>query len=398
MLLRERFLIIILLIITFVSALRVDGELIRIPTAALLIFTLFYFKYNLTIIITALGFATFCIIHTVFLVFSGQNIIDERLFLADLSMYIAQLIFYSLVFWSLDYDKNEFIILNFFKIYLLFTIAIWISSYISGFNIAVDTSYSTPRAQGLVTEPSNLSHFLPALIIYFFKSFDVKWLFVALLTMILTFSPTVYLSLIFTMILIGILSINIRSVLYFILPIIFIILIVVFNWGIILTSIADFGQFGEMFVRIIEGFNFIFSGGSTGANSRGVLIYDGMDFMSINGLWWIGTGFGSSNAVAIMFNDGMLYDANNWFSFILWFGLPGFVFLLLLHFALLVELRDRFSKSNLTFIDFLLSGMIISNTINGGGVWIQHIFFALIVFRLLKLNVSRLSNISNVAI
>jgi hypothetical protein len=384
-------LISILLLISYITAVRINGELVRLPTPLFLFFSLFLIKFNVKIIIWILIFSGFSTLHAIMLLLGGVNVVEAEYIARDLALYISLVILYSLFFWSINFDDYEEVIINFFKLYLVISLIFWISSYLTGVYIAVDNSHSIPRAQGLLTEPSNLAHFVPALIIYFWIKSNYKWVLMAGLVILLSFSPTVYITLGCTLLLMALLTINVGKIKCLI-TLIVILFGLYINWDSVAPHVVSLGQIGKVIARIIEGFIFILEGGAMGANSRASLVFDGIEFMSDKGLWWSGTGFGSSNAVAVKFNDGMLFDANNWSSFVLWFGLPGLGFLLVIHSILLIELRNRALQLKLTFTDYLLTSMIISNTVNGGGVWVQMMFFTLIVYRLLKLNPIHSSN------
>jgi hypothetical protein len=389
---RSHILILTLLVVSFFTAVRINGEIVRLATPLLLVIPLFLFSCNAKNLVWSLGFIILAIIHSVALFVGGFNVIEIDELLKDQFLYFAQIIIYSLFFWSANYDRYEQLIIKFFKAYLIISILFWVGSLFSGMHVAVENSYAIPRAQGFVTEPSNFAHLLPALIIYFGVKNNYKWLFVSILVTFLAFSPTIYITLLCTIILVVALNLNLKKLVY-LMPFSILFFSIFVNWDYFAPRVATLGQFGEAIVRIVEGVKFISEDGAVGANSRASLIFDGVKFMWENELWWIGTGFGSSNAVAIKYNDGMLFDANNWSSFVLWFGLPALSFLLLIHFALLIELRNRAIRSNLTFIDYLLATMIVSNTVNGGGVWVQQLFFALIAYRLLNSNSSRSTNI-----
>jgi len=371
------------MVVSYLTAIRINGDLTRLPTPFLLIIAISLFCLNLKANLYAMGFVSIAILHAVALLVSGQNIIEDDILFKDLALYSAQLLVYSFCFWSLNYDDAQDLIIKFFKIYVTISIILWIGSYLSGIYLAVEPSYSIPRAQGFVTEPSNLAHFLPALIIYFWKSSKFKWAIISTSLMFLAFSPTVYIAFIFSLAILNVLVLSRKSAVYM-LAMVFAIYIFFLYWDFIATYMVNLGQIGEVVVRIVDGFTFIFENGATGANSRATLLFDGIEFMNENKLWWTGTGFGSSDAVAVKFNEGMLFDSNNWFSFVLWFGLPSLIFLLLIHVALFLKLRRRAIDSKLNLIDYLLVTMVISNTVNAGGVWVQQLFFVLIAFRLLN--------------
>lgn len=379
---KQQILVLVLMVVSYFTAIRINGDLTRLPTPFLLIIAISLFCLNLKANLYAMGFVSIAILHAVALLVSGKNIIEDDLLFKDLALYCAQLLVYSLCFWSLNYDDAQDLIIKFFKVYITISIIFWVGSYLSGIYLAVEPSYSIPRAQGFVTEPSNLAHFLPALIIYFWKSSKYKWAIISTLLMFLAFSPTVYIAFILSLVILNILVLSRKSAVYM-LTMVFAVSIFFLYWEFIAPYMINLGQIGEVVVRIVDGFIFIFENGATGANSRATLLFDGIEFMNENKLWWTGTGFGSSDAVAVKFNEGMLFDSNNWFSFVLWFGLPALIFLLLIHAALFVRLRSRAIHSKLNLIDCLLVTMVVSNTVNGGGVWVQQLFFVLIAFRLL---------------
>lgn len=380
---KENVAVFCLMMVTFVTAVRVSDELIRLPTFALLLFAFLIINFNTASILSSTFFIAAALIHYILIhVFNYNKIAFENTF-PYFILYTLQTLIYSLCFWTIKYDMHIELVLNFFKIYIVISIALWIFSIVTSINIGVEATYLIPRAQGLVTEPSNLAHFLPALILYFWRKSNIRWIVAALTLAVLSFSPTVFLTVAICALLITTLAEPTR-IIFITLLMACAYLIIDANWAYLESILISLGQFGQLILRIYEGIQFVTGGGQVGANSRAALIFAGADFMNDHNLWWIGTGFGTSGPIGDVYNEGLLFDANNWASFILWFGLPSLIILIPLHAIVFLNIRLRFKLQKLNFIDYLLLTLVVSNTINGGGVWVQQFFFCLLLTRIFE--------------
>lgn len=369
----------VLLSITFVASLRVDGELNRIPTPVLLLFllpNLLAIRFVFGTIVTYLAFVAVTILHLVWLDASGRIPFSVSNVLKDYALYVSLIAVYIAFFSNLTWASLEKPAIHFFKSLTLIGLGFWFVSIGSGTSFGVDTSYPIPRLQSLVTEPSNTSHFLPGLLIYSLCQRWWGWSVTCAVAILCTFSPTVYLTLILAAVLLWSLTARRVHLLIVLALCTTAATLIVTHYELLVAALSEAGQLGQAAARILEGFRFIASDGQVGANSRADLIFHGVDFMNAYNLWWTGAGFGTSAYIGDAFNDGLLFDSNTWSSLVIWFGVLAVPIWL---FVQCLAVR----KQETSFMYILLVSLCVSNTLNGGGVWLQ-MFFATLIY--LKLN------------
>ena len=376
---------VVLLCLTFVVALRLDGRLYRIPTPALLLLlvpSLLVAKLKVGAAVAYFGFVALTLLHLVWLDGVGRIPFPGSEVLRDFFLYIGLIGLYVLVFSNLTWAALEKPAVAFFKVLTLIGLAFWVAAMATGSSYGVDDSYPTPRLQSLMTEPSNISHFLPAFFIYCFRQRWWAWAAICAVAILSTFSPTVYLTLIMTAALLWLLNAQPLRLLVLLSTSVATLALIVVNYATLVSTLGEAGQLGQSAARVLEGFSFIASDGQAGANSRAELIFGGADFMSTYSLWWSGAGFGTSAYIGEVFNDGLLFDSNTWSSLIMWFGVLAIpVWLFVQYFA--VRKRDE------SFLYVLLVSLCVSNTLNSGGVWLQ-IFFATLICLKFKRDLSEL--------
>jgi hypothetical protein len=373
----------VLLCLTFVVSIRVNGSLHRIPTQTVLILlvpTLLTLRLKARAVVSYFAFAALTILHLIWLDCSDRLPFSISDVLKDYMQYIALLGLYITFFSKLTWQALEGPAVVFFKSQTLIGLALWVLAVGTGGSYGVDISYAIPRLQSLVTEPSNISHFLPAFLIFCFRQRWWRWSGICAGAILCTFSPTVYLTLLATGALLWMLTARPLSVLGTVLFSLVAVTLILDNYATLLATLSEAGQLGQAAARVLEGFTFIASDGEIGANSRAELIFSGIEFMNTYNLWWSGAGFGTSAYIGDVYNDGLLFDSNTWSSLVIWFGalaVPVWLFAQYLS----VRKRDK------SFMYILLVSMCVSNTLNAGGVWIQ-MFFATLIYLKLKRDLS----------
>lgn len=375
----QKLIVYALLCMTYFVALRISGDIYRMPSYMLIMPLLiigFYKCFDKVLLVRLFCFFVLAFMHLMYVHLSSALKINISDLLVDFMKYTGLLGVYAFIFSSLSINAFNNYAPRFFKSLILISIALWVFSILSGFGIGVDTSHDTWRLQGVATEPSNISHFIPAFIIYSQYNKMWIWLAISLICAILTLSPTVYVSVILTFIFVKFK--NFGKSKSFIVFTLFLGLIFLFfkSEAITYSTLSGLGPIGESIIKLIEGLKFAIALGEEGSNSRGVLLLSGYEFMENNNLLYSGVGFGSSNLVAENYshiNNGDLFDSTLWASFVLWFG----IFALVIYVYISVVLIN---KLNYGFQNLLLVNLLVSNSINGGGVWYQVLFFMMLYY------------------
>lgn len=306
---------------------------------------------------------------------SGRIPFSIRDIFQDYILTILLIGIYIVFFSSLSckiFEKTAIVI---FKLLILTGLCFWFSSIFTGSSVGVDVSFSIPRLQCLVTEPSNIAHFLPGFLIFCWIQRWWYWCVICLTAILCTFSPTVYLTMALTILLLTLLRARPLIQLIVSMAGAIIVVLIIRSYNNLILDLSEAGQLGQAVARILEGFNFLATGGQSGANSRASLIFAGLDFLNTHKLLWTGAGFASSAFIGYAFNDGLLFDLNIWSSFLLWFGI---VTIPIVSFLLYIVIR----KPEKTLIYSLLVSQCVSNSLNAGGIWFQLFFATLICLRL----------------
>lgn len=373
-----------LLCMTYFVALRVSGDIYRVPSYMLigpLLIMGVYGRVNKFLLTTFLVFFVLALMHLMYVHVSSPLKININDLLVDFMKYAGLLGVYIFIFSSLTADTFNSYAPGFFKKLILISVALWVFSMLSGFGVGVDTSHETWRLQGLVTEPSNISHFIPAFIIYSLYNRMRIWLVISLICAILTLSPTVYASIVIVFIIVKFKDFGKCKSFVILTLLLGLILLSVNSEAVAYPALNGLGPIGESVVKLIEGLKFAIALGEEGSNSRGVLLLSGYDFMVNYNLLYSGVGFGSSNLVAENYspiNNGDLFDSTLWASFVLWFGVAAIFVYIVLGVAIVKNLSCDFQG-------LLLVNLLVSNSINGGGVWYQVLFFMMCYFKFRKM-------------
>ena len=374
---RQTLTAVILLIITFVASLRINGELNRIPTYALLLLllpNLYTTRVKFGVIVGYFTFLMLTLLHLIWLDGSGRIPFSISRVINDYVLYCGLLGVYITFFSSLTWDSLEKPAILFFKLLTLTGLAFWLFAIATGSSFGVDISHTTPRLQSMVTEPSNTAHFLPGLFIYCFLQRSWRWAFICAMAIVCTFSPTVYLTLTVTIAALWTLAARPLRLLLVVSLFAVAATLIFVNYETLVVALSDAGQAGQAVARILEGFSFIISDGQMGANSRAELIFAGVSFMDTYSLWWSGAGFGTSAYIGDAFNNGLLFDSNTWASLMIWFGVFAVpVWLFVQYMA--VQQREK------SFMYIFLVSLCVSNTLNAGGIWLQMFFVTLLYLK-----------------
>lgn len=374
----------ILLVICYVTVIRINGEPLRIATQILFIipitlqFALYKLSLQRLILVSWLLPAIF--IHALIIDLfqcSPLSFNDYAMyFLKYLSLFAIIIIFFSDL---TDVDLVEKTIVRFFKFYILISLFLWTISFLTPIKIGVEVNWGIPRMQGLLSEPSNMSHFLPMMFVLNFINKQWKWLFLSIICIVLTYSPTVYLCTLLTVMLW--LLIKTKLITRLILLITCLISnYLIYSYGFILSDFLRSKDFIQL-SRLIDGISYIFGNETISGNARAELSNLGVEFLNTYNLWWTGSGFGSSKAIADNFSETqMLFDMSNWLSLVLWFGLiPTAILISITVYAISIANPKR------TITIFFL-GLTVSTSLNSGGVYYQSLFF-LILFLILSKNI-----------
>lgn len=374
---------VVLLSLTFVASFRINGQLYRIPTPALLFLlvpNLLAMRLKVGEIMAYLAFVLLTILHLMWLDGTGRIPFSISDVLKDYTLYAGLIGLYIVFFSTLTWGELEKPAVVFFKSLTLIGLGFWVVAMVAGSSFGVDVSHQIPRLQSLVTEPSNASHFLPGLLIYSLWQRWWGWSAICAVALLCTFSPTVYLTLIVSVALLW--SLTARPFILLIVASLCTtaVTLIFTNYTVLIAALSEAGQLGQAAARILEGISFIASDGRAGANSRAELIFAGVEFMDTYSLWWTGTGFGTSAYIGDAFNDGLLFDSNTWSSLVIWFGVLSVPAWLYIQY-LAVRKREK------SFMYVLLISVCVSNTLNGGGIWLQ-MFFATLLYLKFKQKLS----------
>jgi hypothetical protein len=302
--------------------------------------------------------------------------ISKTILLIDYGKYILLLFLYQFIAFNIKFNSFNEDSYAFLRGLAIFSLILWIISMVSGIKIGVDDSYSPDRLSGFASEPANMAHFLPSLLLYAYYNNKWKELLLFSTVILLTFSPTNYLVTVGTFLAISFYRKSFSHKLIFLCVPLNILLVFMYSFkeGIV-SNDSNFILLTALF-RIYEGLDYVISLGESGANNRAELFFAGAGFLTEYNLWFIGTGFGSSTVVADSFNNGLLFDSNSWSSIVLWFGVfPLIPYFYLQHKAL--------STQRVNFGYFLLTNLVVSNFITGGGVWYQILLFLLVTIKLM---------------
>lgn len=369
----------VLLLTSFFVGIRLGSEgALRAPFVILLVtLALYYtasgkFRFSTKGLIITLIFFILTAIHITLI----STPISKTTLLIDYSKYILLLFLYQFIAFNIKFSSFNENAYTFLSGLAIFSLILWIISVISGIKIGIDDSYSPYRLSGFASEPANMAHFLPSLLLYAYYKGRWKELVLFSTIILLTFSPTNYLATVGTLLaLIFYRKSTFHKLIFLCTPfLILLIFMYAFRQGII-SHESNIIFINPLF-RIYEGLDYVISLGESGANNRAELFFAGAGFLSEYNLWLTGTGFGSSTVVADSFNGGLLFDSNSWSSIVLWFGVfPLIPYFYLQHKAL--------STQNVNYGYFLLTNLVVSNFITGGGVWYQIILFLLVTLKLL---------------
>ena len=379
----EKLLSCLLLCGLLLTAVRYEGQLHRLPNyiAIFLLMLLVIFrrdvKYNKSAFLSLLLFSITGLIHVyINFQYTVLNILGESIFVYYLN-YIALIWIYFLIFPAISVDAIERVGPAVFKSYIIASLLLFVISILGVANIGVEIDYSPPRIQGMVTEPSNFAHFLPGVFLFFLYSKNYRWIFISLVCCLLTQSPTVYLVLILTIFSSYFIKSKISYKIIVFVVLFLLIMTIGMQWNYLEgLDPSTFDPVRKSSIRIIQGISFLFSLGDLGVNSRGILLLDGIEFMETNKMYWFGVGLGATGPIGEVFNDGLAFDANSIFSFYMWFGAAG----VLIYFLAYYKALQGWSPSLLSCI---VLSQFFSNSINGGGVWIQVTsgFFLILLYK-----------------
>lgn len=266
-----------------------------------------------------------------------------------------------------------------FRIELIAALLFWVVSFTLGLHIGV--SYGPvgafPRSQGFLTEPSMLSWVIPPFIILSIIDRRGKDVGLAILVGILSFSPTVYLV---TLLSIAILTFMAGSrIQKFALYIVVATSICAFSSLHQITNLLANVEnpIGSSIYRLLNGLVFFTDSGG-GYNVRGDVFFQSIDVINSLGLWSLGAGIGMHVPIGDILAGGAPLDISIISLFLVDFGLPGTLALLLcvcLNFYLIRHDIKLFS---------VLAAFTIASILNGGGSFAQYFFLSLILIILTK--------------
>jgi len=250
-------------------------------------------------------------------------------------------------------------------------ISFWVISWLasSSFGALVWSSGLT-RAEGLLTEPSNMSYILGPLTVMTLHRRNYLLFALVSVCLLLTFSPTVYL--VTAAGWLGVL-IQKRKLLFAasILAFIFLLGIVVEKTQLLRSA----GYFEVAMNRLVGGVLSPF-GSADASNTRFDLLSRAFSAITDDPLTaLIGLGLGASNVTALSTEVGLTFEAN--IIFTLWFGFGVFG---LFFYAIL--LRHAFKKTKSFELDVIYIFSIASATANPSGLWLQMLPVALFLMRL----------------
>jgi hypothetical protein len=367
----------VLLLTSFCIGIRLGSSgALRFPFLLLLIAYIFFylikgkFKVTSNYVIGGLLFALVAALHIIII----QSPISKPLLLIDFVKYVLLVFLYITIACNIDFKSFNEDAYSVLRILAIGSLFLWSITMITNIKIGVDDSYSPYRLSGFASEPANMSYFLPSLLIYAYFKRNLTDVLIFLTAIFLTFSPTNYIALVSTWALIGFYRRNyFKRILFIAFPLfaLFVFMTIIRNG---LISHNSESTFILSLLRIYEGLNFIFSLGDSGANNRAELFFAGAEILNDYNLWFTGAGFGSSNQIAEVLNGGLLFDSNSWSSLVLWFGIFSLIpYLYYQHKALAIPTRN--------FGYVLLSNLVVSNFITGGGVWYQIFLFLLVLIK-----------------
>lgn len=361
----------------FVTTVRIFDDYYRLPTDAVLILCAVY------VLIKRRMF--FNEVLKIFLVLFG---VLFHFFIVSIANDFQGFDFYSRLIWFLRYwfiaavlmvilvhARADQLVRAFKVVGIMVTLVAYIFLFITiftGFDIGVDRII-LPRPHGTLSEPAHLAFLLPGLIVI--SIIDRKWKTVgfAFLLAVLSQSPTVYLTLAFTMILFSVSYLSpIKRRILLVSSFLFVYIIILFAFDI--DMMATDNALLHSFGRLIAGFHFFKD--ATYSNSRGSLVFDMLEIMRDGGYIILGAGFGSGVPLAEAFNGGKTLDVTIWASFIVWFGLFGAI-----AFGALVFLVASKKGADI-HIFWILVGALFAGSINSGGIFMQLFIILLIVIYL----------------
>ena len=363
----------IYLCMTFVVAVRLDGVVVRLPSTLLVIPLFFTTKiiFPRRAGFIFIVFIAFTLAHYLIIEATGIGMFSFKYVLKDYILYVGVFGIYLFLVHPLNWSDTNNFAHKFFKVIVVISLGLYLLSMLGGIDIGIDNSHTPVRVSGVMTEPANLAHFLPAFVVYSFCRRHWIWLCASFTLLILTFSPTVLGTLTGTILLFYLIKYPKIRVVFLVLFLIFVIYLFFADYASYRNYLSDKGLVGFVGIRIVDGIQYIVTGGELGYNSRALLYFDGIDIIKKHGLLYTGAGFASSIVLADLYNGGMLYDSTTFFSIFIWFGmLPLFAY-----FFIQWKLIKYYSSD---FLSMLLLSLCVSNFITGGGVWIQMFFWSLL--------------------
>jgi hypothetical protein len=337
---KEQILAYTLLFSTFFVALRVGfEEIVRIPTQITFVIYSIYYLLSTKRVIKSDYSYYYLIVTPAFLVtqFFISILVQETIIggvsIDAFAWFLKYLLFYILVALTASVVNSEQLLSAYLKVgywSLPFVYLSYIASSYFGFSLGADYwQEGWVRPHGFFSEPSNLSYYLPGLLIHGFIKKSKFMILIAAFTIMLVMSPTVY-------------AVSVLSLLtYFyyrggrifkigtLITAICIIVIMV-NFGKMMhASLEGSGAILHSLSRLIEGFLRFGSDADAYSNSRYDLTLQWSEFIAGNKFILLtGLGFGVSNSYADKFNDGMTFDLSLWTMLINSFGVIGSIFVL----------------------------------------------------------------------
>lgn len=229
----------------------------------------------------------------------------------------------------------------------------------TGSQVAVHVYGEVVRMQALLTEPSAFAPIVAFLVLIAIRRRQTSMLIFAAVGLSLTFSPTVYLSTVASLLLLGLLASRTRAA----------VLLVLVSLATILTvarSSFDANALQESaspisssLGRLLNGIDNVLSLGEEGANVRFLALLETLDFLKEHGLLFTGYGL---NSAAVLFLE--LYDTPKdnalWISMMAFYGIVGCtLFLLACGWALARLHKIRHPYLDI-YVPFLVASMINS--------------------------------------
>jgi hypothetical protein len=273
--------------------------------------------------------------------------------------YIIAISIYSLFFFDEKIFNKYFIF--FIKFSIIASFILYFLYSVTGIPLQIHTDRGA-RIQGFLSEPSGFAPFLGAFLIIMGREKNYIYIFLAFIAIALTKSPTVFLTVIFSLLVYWLTISKSGGLISFLIGLpIFFGSYLIYDF-VSKTDLNDRAY--EMFTsdigvvvamgRLLNGVEDLKSGGEMGTNSRLQGVLQTTYFLEKNNLFWTGYGLNCSSALAKSTKEEA-GDYTFLLTIVVWYGYTGLIVYLLLTFNAFAKLKQKYTTFYPVFATFFVT-------------------------------------------